>query len=106
MKKLKYQKLNKENFSIVLDIKHKLFPESVSDEDYEKYFNNQIKSNYYLITIDNLPCATIGWYDFDNKNKTAFVGWFGVLPEFQNMGIGKQILSFIITFNSYMYIYR
>lgn len=91
-----FQKLNKENYEEILKIKHLLFPESNSDEDYLKYFNNEVKSNYYLILNDNIPCATIGWYDFDNKNKNAFVGWFGVKPEYQHKGIGRAALQYII----------
>ena len=93
---LEYRKLDKDNYPYVLDIKHKLFPESNSDEDYTKYFNNEVKSNYYLILKDNSPCATIGWYDFDNTGENAFVGWFAVLPEFQKQGIGKKALEHII----------
>ncbi len=96
MKNLKYEKLNENNFKNVVEIKHCLFPESNSDEDYEKYFSGKVKSNYYLIKLNEAPCATIGWYDFDNKNKNAFIGWFGVLPNFQNMGIGSVVLNFII----------
>lgn len=92
--KIIYQKLNKDNYNDVLKIKHELFPESKSDEDYQKYFNNEVKSNYYLLLIDNKPCGTIGWYDFDNKN--AFVGWFGVVSKYQHKGIGKQALNYII----------
>ena len=91
---LTYQKLTKKNYQDVLKIKHLLFPESNSDEDYIKYFKKEINCNYYLVLKENLPCATIGWYEFDNKN--AFVGWFGVLPEFQGKGLGKEILNFII----------
>lgn len=58
-----------------------LFPESNSDEDYVQYFNNEIKSNYYLVLKDGEPCATIGWYEVDSEN--AFVGWFGVLPQYK-----------------------
>ena len=49
-----------------------------------------------MILSDDKPCATIGWYDFDNENNNAFVGWFGVMPEYQRKGIGKEILNFII----------
>lgn len=93
---IRYQRLNKNNYQQVLQIKHELFPESNSDEDYEKYFNSQIKSNYYLILKDREPCGTIGWYDFDNKSKEAFVGWFGVLPQFQKQGIGTKALKKIM----------
>jgi GNAT superfamily N-acetyltransferase len=91
---LTYKKLNKDNYSDVLKIKHQLFPESKSDEDYIKYFSNDVKSNYYLVLKDGAPCATIGWYEVDSEN--AFVGWFGVLPEYQGVGIGKEVLRFII----------
>lgn len=93
---LEYQKLSKQNYLEVLKIKHLLFPESNSDEDYDKYFRGENKSNYYLVLKDGTPCATIGWYDFDERGEDAFVGWFGVLPEFQGLGIGKEALKFII----------
>lgn len=93
---LTYQKLNKANYDEVLKIKHRLFPESNSDDDYIKYFNGEVKSNYYLVLKEDQPCAIIGWYDFDNKNNDAFVGWFGVLPEYQRLGIGKDALLYIM----------
>ena len=96
MKYLELVKLNKENFEKVLAIKHFAFPESNSDDDYVKYFVNKVKSNYYLIEFDGNPCATIGWYDFDGENKNAFVGWFAVLPEYQNKKIGTKALNYII----------
>lgn len=91
---LEYKKLTKDNYDIVLSIKHQLFPESCSDDDYDMYFDGKSKSNYYLILKDSIPCATIGWYGFDKDN--AFVGWFGVLLEFQNKGIGKEVLKYIV----------
>ena len=91
---LEYQILDKENYKYVLDIKHRLFPESKSDEDYEKYFRGEIKSNYYLVLKDGQACGTIGWYEVDKDN--AFVGWFGVLSNFQGKGYGKEILKCII----------
>ena len=51
---------------------------------------------YFLVEINNEPCGITGWYDFDNKNVDAFMGWFGVLPEYRNRGIGKKILDFTI----------
>lgn len=93
---LTYQKLTKDNIIDALKIKHQLFPESNSDEDYNNYFCGKTKSNYYLILEDNNPCATIGWYDFDNTGKNAFVGWFGVLSEYQHRYIGIEVLNYII----------
>ena len=96
MKDIKFIKLNKDNFEKVLNIKHFAFPESNSDNDYTKYFANEVKANYYLIELNGKPCATIGWYDFDGNNKNAFVGWFAVLPKYQNKKIGTSALKYII----------
>lgn len=91
-----FKKLIEENYTEVLTIKHALFPESNCDKDYDKYFDGNDLCNYYLIRQNNTPCATIGWYDFDNKKVDAFIGWFGVLPEFCRQGIGTKALHFII----------
>lgn len=96
MGNLKFIKLYKDNYEKVLSIKHFAFPESNSDEDYLKYFNNEVKANYYLLEMDGNPCATIGWYDFDERNENAFVGWFAVLPDYQNKKIGTRALEYII----------
>lgn len=94
-KDLKFWVVDRENFEHVLYIKHTLFPESNTDKDYDKHFKKLSKCNYYLITEGDKPCATIGWYDFDDNGKEGFVGWFGVLPEFQRRGIGTKALEFI-----------
>ena len=78
IKELKFCVVSKENLRDVLYIKHTLFPESNTDKDYDKHFTKSSKCNYYLIIKDDEPCGTIGWYDFDDTNKDAFVGWKGV----------------------------
>ena len=52
MKNLKFIQLNKDNSEKVLAIKYFAFPESNSDEDYLKYFNNEVNANYYLLEMD------------------------------------------------------
>ena len=93
---IEFELLTMENYEIVLFIKHLLFPESRSDVDYEKYFNNNENCEYFLVTINKEPCGITGWYDFDDKNVDAFMGWFGVLPNFRKKGIGRKILEFTI----------
>lgn len=93
---LSFDVLSLDNYKQVLDIKHVLFPESKSDEDYEKYFSNNSNSEYFLVKENGVSCGITGWYDFDFKGVNAFMGWFGVLNEFRNKGIGKQILDFTI----------
>lgn len=94
--KLEYKKLNKKNIKDCLLIKHILFPESNSDEDYDKYFNKSVLSEYFVVYLNKEPCAITGWYDFDNKNENAFMGWFGVLPKFRLKGIGSEVFDFTV----------
>ena len=93
---LEFELLTLENYQTVLSIKHLLFPESKSDVDYEKYFNDNSHCGYFLVKVDNEPCGITGWYDFDGQNIHAFMGWFGVLTKFRKKGIGRKILEFTI----------
>lgn len=94
--KLRFEKLTRQNLNDCLTIKHLLFPESNSDEDYEKYFSNTAISEYFVVYFNNQPCAITGWYDFDNNKEDAFMGWFGVLPNFRQKGIGSQVFDFTV----------
>lgn len=89
-----YHKLSQDNYTDMIEIKHKLFPESNSDEDYINYFDNKVKSNYYLVSNKGVPCAIVGWYEYDSNN--VFVGWFGVLEDYRKQGIGTKILEYIM----------
>ena len=91
---LKFEKLTNKNYDTLLKIKHQLFPESNSDEDYDKYFSKSQICDYYLVYYKNTPCSITGIYDFDNNKIDAFMGWFGVLPEFRQLGIGQKVLEF------------
>lgn len=93
---INFKKLTKRNFSEVLKIKHALFPESNSDNDYIEYFQHKRQSNYYLILDNDIPCGIIGWYEFEENDPNAFVGWFGGLPKFRRKSIATKALLLII----------
>jgi GNAT superfamily N-acetyltransferase len=93
-KYLKFEAISKENFDEIVKIKHTLFPESNSDEDYYDFFENRKPCEYFLVYFKNEPCAITGWYDFDGLRKDAFMGWFGVLPHLTRNGIGSAVFDF------------
>ncbi|MCQ2564624.1 MAG: GNAT family N-acetyltransferase [Clostridia bacterium] len=92
--KVLVRKLNKKNYNDCLKIKTFLFPESNSNQDYTNYFLKKQKCEYFVFYINKKPCAITGWYDFDGKNVDAFMGWFGVMPEYRCKGLGSYIFDF------------
>ncbi len=95
--KIKFQALSNKNFADCIKLKEMLFPESNSNIDYDKYFHKEIDCEYFVVYYKNIPCAITGYYDFDGKHENAFMGWFGVHPDFRKMGIGSKVFDF--TFN-------
>lgn len=94
--KLKFEKLNNKNLNDCLKLKEMLFPESNSNQDYNKYFQGEIDCSYYVVYLKNKPCAITGFYDFDGKHENAFMGWFGVHPNFRKIGIGSKTFDFTL----------
>lgn len=52
----------------------------------------------FVVDEDNHPVATCtAWYDFAiDDNLVSSLHWFATAPRFQNMGIGKAILSKVL----------
>jgi GNAT superfamily N-acetyltransferase len=76
------------------------FDASVYPEKYTKEYNS-IKVNwvqYWLaIGVDGKVLGSVGLYATkDDENEALWLGWFGVLPEMRNKGIGKKLLEFAI----------
>ena len=56
----------------------------------ERTFNMYPIIDYALIIVDNKPVGMLGYYSVDNNN--YWLGWFGILKEFRNLGYGEQAL--------------
>lgn len=95
---LRFEKMNEQNFDKIVKIKRQLFPESSSEEDYEYAKRKPEFAEYFLFYCNDIPCAITGWYDFDETKTDAFMGWFGVLPEFRRKGVGKKVFETTLAF--------
>jgi len=49
-----------------------------------------------VVYLGNDVVAVTGWYDFDEKHENAFMGWFGVHPDFRKLGIGSKVFDFTL----------
>jgi len=75
---------------------HDIFPEEPNYDCID--FLNSVTGNhnyktlkYYLATVDQNIVGFCGIYA--NKDDEAWMGWFGIKPEFRRKGYAKQMLS-------------
>lgn len=55
-----------------------------------EYENDHVK--YYLAEVDGKYVGITGMYYYDKYIDSAWLGWYGVLPEYRNKGYGREIL--------------
>ncbi|MDE6141192.1 MAG: GNAT family N-acetyltransferase [Bacilli bacterium] len=48
---------------------------------------------YYLAYLNNKPIAITGFYHYPDYPDDMWLAWFGVLPEYQGRGYGKEVLK-------------
>lgn len=48
---------------------------------------------YYLAYLNNKPIAITGLYYYPDYPDDMWLAWFGVLPEYQGRGYGKEVLK-------------
>jgi len=49
----------------------------------------------WLIRQDNNTIGICGLYSLDDKIDTLWLGWFGIIPEFRNGGLGVECINFL-----------
>jgi GNAT superfamily N-acetyltransferase len=54
------------------------------------------KLEYYLAYLDGMPIGITGVYSYKDYPKDAWMGWFGVLPEFRCKGIGSCLFDITV----------
>ena len=94
-----YETLSEENLDIAIKIQNQIFPLENGSEDLKeslfKTSENYLYLKYWLPKIDDEYIGICGLYVNKFAPKDVWVGWFGVLPEFQRKGYGMAILKFL-----------
>ena len=54
---------------------------------------NISEAQYYLGSENGAPAGTVGYYYIAGHEEDAWLGWFGVKPEFYGKGYGKILLA-------------
>ena len=88
------------NLDLACEIATRVFPNDAEDIR-NVYLNSLLPRNkrqkdlcngllHYFIA--GLGIGITGLYTKDDNDKTAWLGWFGVLPEYRGSGLGKKLL--------------
>ncbi len=103
-KRIICDKVSKENINLAIEIQHTIFPKendalnlkASADKSLitEVYGNNFRKSVDFWICKDenNIPIGITGIYSYFEYPDDAWCGWYGILPQYQGMGYGKELL--------------
>ena len=103
---MKLEIVNFDNYRNAIDVQKTIFPTEdgtiniLASLDRElfisttglPYPDDGVK--YYLARNDNVIIGIVGLYCEKSYPKDAWIGWFGVLPEFRQQGFGKKMLQF------------
>ena len=76
-------------------IQHLLFPQEncFADRDYENgYLYPERGQEYWLLEVDGAWVGTAGIYHLKVEPETAWLGWFGILPEYRRRGYATEAI--------------
>lgn len=99
MNNLTFVQVTKSNYKKAIAIQSRLFPDREAKHDILESVGKTAKSysflNYYLIQADNNIVGITGFYAYDIYPNDAWMGWFDILPEYDQSNIEKQSVDFI-----------
>ena len=99
---MKLELLNNDNIDIAIKIQKELFPLENGSEDLKEALLNispphQFLQRYWLAKDNDKYVGICGLYAYKSAPKDAWLGWYGVIASERGKGLGKLILTEIMT---------
>lgn len=89
---LKQVEITKENMDLAMEIEKILFPEYSAEVNYRESVEKITTNRYYLLYIGDNCVGISGIYAYDVDPHSAWLGWFGILPQYRRNGYGSMAL--------------
>lgn len=92
--RITFQSVTKYNQLAAVKIQNSLFPEYDATETYRQSLNKENNCRYWIVSMDGKDAGISGIYENDAEPESAWLGWFGILPEYREKKIGTATLKF------------
>ena len=92
---MRFELIDKNNIMLATKTQLEIF-KSNSECAYLHYLNSFVSQKDYFLVYDKGNIVGItGLYidEFTQEDGVVWLGWFGVVPEYRNMGYGRRILE-------------
>lgn len=84
--------ITKENIEYAIKIHRAIFPEFDARANYEQSLAEGSAFRYYLLYFNGECAGITGYYTDPADADSAWMGWFGILPQFRRKGLGTEAL--------------
>lgn len=89
---LKQIRITGENLAYARMLQMQLFPEYDAGTNYRESAEGISGNEYFLLYRDGVCVGITGIYRTAADPASAWLGWFGILPQFRRQGLGSQAL--------------
>jgi GNAT superfamily N-acetyltransferase len=84
------------NFDIAKRVQNTIFPEEDGGENFKEAIRHdpyRKEMDYYIVYFNDEPIGVTGIYSYHEYPEDAWLGWFGILPEYRHHGYGSVTLE-------------
>ncbi|MCL2621885.1 MAG: GNAT family N-acetyltransferase [Firmicutes bacterium] len=98
-----FKKVCNKNVKTALQVQHSIFPDEHGDKEIfqaigkEKLDTLFLSRDLWLAYFESFePVGILGIYSYKEYPETAWLDWFGILPNHRHKGYGSKLLEFAI----------
>ncbi len=99
--KLFFEPISKDNFELILRVQKQIFPGESAKLNYIDTIEKNPERKQladWLVSYSEKPIGVVGFYSYLEYPQTAWLSWFGVLPEERGKRYGSIMFNFWIDY--------
>lgn len=90
---LRHELITANNLELAVFVQNTIFPHYSAKTNYQESLSGKTNNIYWLIYDGDTCIGVSGLYYYDIDPTSAWLGWFGILPQYQNKGYGSKSLT-------------